>query len=336
MATIFPNAFNVRDDVMPGFEDQAGQWGWKASLFSFGKAEKDLIDYFNPSIVERKDGLWLLVRRSIFEDRLRFGRNSIMAFKLGGADGISPLHGMKLRIPFTNDQEQFEDPRAIYHDGHTWVGACNFVWYGTKWTGAHQILAACDDNWEANRYDPDYGKNGMAIGRNTGHEKNWLWFFHKNRLHMVYAGPPDQQVVEFTSAMQNQAVHLSKAPCPWPHGVIRGGTPPVLVDNEYWTFFHSSMPWRPPFRRYFMGAYAFEAKPPFRPTRITGEALLIGSQNDYWQARKPLVVFPCGAILKAGRNPGQWSWFITLGINDLKCGWVEIPHDDLLLLTEEL
>jgi hypothetical protein len=72
-----------------------------------------------------------------------------------------------------------------------------------------------------------------------------------------------------------------------------------------------------------MGCYAFEAKLPFHITRITEEPLLIGSQNDYWVDKKPLVVFPCGSLLR-----GQ-EWLVTLGVNDLKCGWIKIPHKDL-------
>ena len=73
-----------------------------------------------------------------------------------------------------------------------------------------------------------------------------------------------------------------------------------------------------------MGCYAFEAKPPFAITRITEEPLLVGSQHDYWVDMKPVVIFPCAALLR-----GQ-KWLVSFGVNDLKCGWCEIPHIDLV------
>jgi len=57
---------------------------------------------------------------------------------------------------------------------------------------------------------------------------------------------------------------------------------------------------------------------------ITPEPLLHGSQNDTWQQRKPLVIFPCGAIHKDGK------WLVTCGVNDLKSAWVELSHESLL------
>jgi predicted GH43/DUF377 family glycosyl hydrolase len=327
--TAVPTSLLIRDDLIPPIKEQAAQAGWKAGIYSFGKAEMEKVDYFNPSLVERPDGTWLIVRRSVFEDRLRFGRNDIMAFKL---EENRPLYGRKVKIPFMQEGEQFEDPRAVYWQEKTWIGACNFVWHGKTWTGAHQILAECDDSWIAQvRHDPIYGKNGGGIGQNHGHEKNWVWFVHKNKMHMIYQGPPEQVILKFdTMSRPTDIIPGPREDVPWGHGIIRGGTPPVLVNGEYWTFFHSSTEWKPPYRRYFMGAYAFENKPPFRVTKITPQALLIGNQHDYWQPRKPLVVFPCGALLRGDK------WLVTLGVNDLKCGFVEIPHEDLEIVAEEI
>src|SRR5262249_11447410 len=148
---------------------------WEGALFDFGLAEHPRTDYFNPSLVDRPDGTWLVTRRSAWEDRLRFGMNDVMAFAL---DGTRPTHGIKLKCLKTAAKEQFEDPRAIYHAGRTWVSMCNFEWYRTKkWTGAHQVLIEFNHDWnQLRRHDIPYGKNGKGLGLNTGHEKNWLWF----------------------------------------------------------------------------------------------------------------------------------------------------------------
>jgi len=77
-----------------------------------------------------------------------------------------------------------------------------------------------------------------------------------------------------------------------------------------------------------MGAIAFELTSPFRPVFWTQEPILIASQNDPWAQRKPLVVFPCGAVFENDK------WLISLGVNDLKSAWLEMPHNDLVQLLK--
>ncbi len=148
---------------------------------------------------------------------------------------------------------------------------------------------------------------------------------------MVYGANP-HVVVEFDQTFKVEREHITTQPTlPWKHGEIRGGTPPVLVDDLYWTFFHSSVPWREDGKRwYVMGAYAFESNPPFAMKRITTKPLLCGSRMDRWAEGKPLVVFACGALFRNGK------WLITGGLNDLDSFFVEIPHNELIDLTVEI
>lgn len=79
-----------------------------------------------------------------------------------------------------------------------------------------------------------------------------------------------------------------------------------------------------------MGALAFEAKPPFKPVYVTPKPLLVGSQQDVWRDRKPLVVFPCGSVIEND------TWLVTYGINDLKSGYIKIPHVDLVAKSQRI
>lgn len=319
----------VGDDTPP-IQEQARLNGWKAGIYDFGKAESAGIEHFNPGIVRRQDGVWLIVRRSELVQGMTYGRNSIWACKLKD-DRITPVGGPLLKFPDSEEQEQFEDPRAIHWNGQTWIGAVNFTWFPDgSWTGAHQMLGIFrdDQEWTAiARRDPPVGTNKGAAGFTDGkHNKNFTWFFHENKLHLIYMSDP-WIVIEFGNRWDEQKTHRFDEGVKWQFGHVRGGTPPILVDGLYYTFFHSSMPWRGRFRRYYMGCIAFESKPPFMPVKWTQEPMLIGSQNDPWQQRKPLVVFPCGALYENDR------WFVTFGINDLKCGWAEIPHEDVVKLV---
>lgn len=323
-------------DDTPSLVEQAKAQGWEAGEFSFGKAESASVHYFNPSLVERPDGLWLIVRRAEFQSpRDTFGMNACYAFKLD--KDLKPEFGDPLKFESQNSQEQFEDPRAIFFKDHVWIGVCSFIWYGDgNWTGAHQTLGVFksnpggSDDWaEIKTFRPEIGGNSAQVDQQgMRHEKNWLWFMVNGKLHVLYHSNP-WRVAAFGQNFQDAIPYESEG-VSCTYGEIRGGTPPVLHDGLYWTFFHSSVPWIDRFRRYHMGAIGFEPNPPFKPVKITPQPLLTGSQNDYWLPKKPLVVFPGGARIKDGK------WLIVYGVNDLKCGFCQIPHKDILRLSKPI
>lgn len=316
---------NSEADAMPSIRLQTP---WNCQVFSFGKAQVQGVDYFNSGLIQRNDGLWLITRRCVWDSQIKIGLNDLMAFIIDPVT-LMPQRGIKLNLIKSFTGEHFEDPRAVVHNGRTFVSCCNFVILrGKGWTGAHQAVFEVNDQWQmVNRWDPVYGNNGSMLGKNSGHEKNWLFFFRDGRPHMVYGATP-HTLVELDDKFQKPVEHVTTNPnieWIWTFGEIRGGTPPVLIDDEYWTFFHSSMPWREDGKRwYVMGAYAFQSTPPFQITRITTRPLLCGSKNDRWAEGKPLVVFPCGALMREGK------WLVTGGLNDLDTFFIEIPHTELL------
>lgn len=302
---------------------------WHAGYFNFGKAEHEGVAYFNCGLVQRPDGLWLVTRRSekrkggILE---RIGFNSIMAFRLDANHSPAIGYGVNMKSYFMD--EHFEDPRVVYHGDTTWVSCCNFIINSnrTSWTGAHQLLNACDKRWSCQRrIDPVYGNNGRTLGENKGLEKNWLWFFHNNQPHLLYSSEPHITARFLDDKFEARETYIDEeGKLPWDLGQVRGGTPPVLIDGFYWSFFHSKLPIPKPFNyRYFMGAYAFEPYPPFKMAYYTPAPLLVGSSDDEWHPGKPLVVFPCGAVMEGK------EWFISLGVNDLLSAWCRIPHKAL-------
>ena len=72
-----------------------------------------------------------------------------------------------------------------------------------------------------------------------------------------------------------------------------------------------------------MGAYIFEAKPPFKVKRMTRKPLLSGSRLDPWREGLATDVFPCGSILEGKK------YVVTFGVNDYTSAWIEIPVKDL-------
>lgn len=311
-------------DPIPSLEDQAKAGGFSAGIFDWAYAQRPNVHYFNSSIVQRPDGTWLIARRSRNDPTLRVGKNDIVRIEL---DGLTPKRIVPIRMPWQFVDEHFEDPRAIYHSGTTWISACDFVWgrAATRWTGSHQVIASFDEQWNCTgRFDIPYGGNGSGPGMNSVHNKNWNLFFHDGRPHIVYI-PDPHTVLELSSPVWALAPieHITKPEHSWKFGEIRGGAPPVLVRDEYWSFFHSSIPAtlnNRNTRRYVMGAYAFEANPPFAMTRISRQPILKGSYRNRWSPDKPAVCFPCGSLLKNG------EWLVVGGSNDLDTFWCKISH----------
>ena len=305
------------------------QTPWKCGIYDFSAAKKWGYRFFNLGIVTRLDGDWLITRRSRPMEGTVDGMNDLVAFRVNEDKKI--MVSQQIKFPKRYKDEHFEDPRAIYVDDRVFISASTFHRVGkTTWVMVHQILSQMTHDWTATGViDPVYGGNGGSPMMQTGNEKNWLWFHHNGRFHMVYSNQP-HDVVEFDERWKPVKSHKTRFGNPlWKHGEIRGGTPPVRVGDEYFSFFHSSLPWIGRKRRYHMGAYAFEAHPPFRITRMSTMPILSGSKDDPWHDGLPLVVFPCGAILRNG------TWTVTMGINDCESGWIEIPHNELTLTLRD-
>lgn len=286
-------------------------------------------DFFNPGLVTIKGQDYLFVRQSWTPAGSKFSKNAIAIFLLN--DG--KLTMAKMFEPIVQfEGEHLEDPRVFQDGWSIWLSCCNFVWnQNNKSTYTHQVLFRLDANFTSlERHDVPCIGNGANLALNTRSEKNWLWFNHEGLMHMIYATQP-HMVVKFNTSFEQPENYLLYPEYEWKYGEIRGGTPPIRIGDEYWSFFHSSLP-APEHnsRRYHMGAYAFEAKAPFKPTRITREPLLSGSRHDRIKPRSPLVVFPCGSKL----DKGQWT--VSFGVNDLDCALIEIPHNELVPLMKNL
>ena len=174
-----------------------------------------------------------------------------------------------------------------------------------------------------------YGHNGSSVFSNTGNEKNWGWFFHEGALCFVYTLSP--LVVVGTDGNADVTAEWKSPGFPgWPFGILRGGTSPVKVGDEYFTFFHSSTWWKPPKRRYFVGCAAFSAKEPFLATRWTALPLFAGSTHDPRLFEHEPAVFACGAVHRRG------EWLVSMGLNDSACAIARIPHNDLIECMTQL
>lgn len=294
----------------PVDQEISAQTGWPSGRIPI-PGECNEVRHFNPSIVAHSGGRVLFTRRcTVFQDAPQF--NEIIAWDYPES-GV-PENPKKVQFSMPTGMENYEDPRAVLHDGKVYLLACTFV----KHRPAEQVIVKLDDHYrEEWAWKPQFGNNTKS------HEKNWCPFFYNDRLFFVYRVDPHRVVMTDDGRVMHE-YRDNRTNRLWRHGEKRGGTPPVLIGDEYFSLFHSSLPWRYGKRRYFVGAYAFEAKPPFRVTRMSSIPLFEASNAEPMNSDSPLVVFPCGKTYSKGK------WFVVYGVNDNHCNWITIPHSQLL------
>lgn len=311
-----PKLLSYRVDPHKSVPSILRQTPYPCGFYKFPPRHK--VQFFNPGLVEWMGHRWLVPRRR--RHAMHPGRNDIVMCRLSN-NQIADERPIKFYVLYSD--EHWEDPRAINVRGQLYISYCNFRTYSPR---VAQGIAKINSWLQADSVNPVYGFNGPHLMANTGWEKNWLWFEPNEDLHFIYS-PAPHVVVRVNKKFQMNAEYKAGNGVQWHYGLARGGTPPVYVeeDNLYWTFFHSSLELGPraPRRRYYIGAYAFEPWPPFRPVLMTQRPLLVGSEHDPRELSAPLCVFPCGSLLDKG------TWLVTFGVNDCACAWIKIPHDDI-------
>jgi len=232
-----------------------------------------------------------------------------------------------------------EDPRLFIFNGRLHLAFTETMFHGNnrpytctmKYARLKKVGRGKKAEWQIDRvYWPRYGKNG-----GSHQEKNWQFFeVRPGVLAVIYKADPhtileldeDGESVTQVSTAEPESVK-------WPWGTIRGGTPPIRVGGQWLTVFHSATPYPipPHWRRYYAGAYMFQAEPPYTITKISQKPILVGSEADGHahdprniDSWKPFVVFPNGLI-----QEDDFTFFVSYGVNDYMT--VIAEHSDFFL-----
>ncbi len=206
-----------------------------------------------------------------------------------------------------------EDPRLFVFNNQLFI----------SYTDGYQMGQATINTETLQAYDSFY----IDKPQKTNPEKNWIFFEHEAKLMSVYWTSPHTVFEMNGSKWENKYRENFKHNWQW--GEIRGGTSPMRVGDNYLSFFHSAIDISykgNPGRQYFMGAYLFEAEPPFAPVAISKEPLITGeiiSDSIPRLSNKIFVVFPSGMIRKND------SWDVSFGYNDLECRVIKITDEVL-------
>ncbi len=72
-------------------------------------------------------------------------------------------------------------------------------------------------------------------------QKNWVGFDWHGQLLIDYYPHPHEVLWPNMATGECYSLYKTSTKIEWPWGELRGGTPPLLVDGEYLTFFHSAI-----------------------------------------------------------------------------------------------
>jgi predicted GH43/DUF377 family glycosyl hydrolase len=291
---------------------------------------------FNPALL-REPGGWLLAARVVGTD----GARRIALCRLDDALRVQsgshlPLSDLvSFRLPADAPAEAtrwFADPR-LYRFGER-----VFIYWNSGWHEPrnYQFLQELDRT----TLRPIGPARELALrGERRKLEKNWMLFATPGgRLRAIYSVLP-HVVLEFSLEGDGDILFEEIARTEWmhsgypaSHGGLRGGAPPVLVGDRFWSICHSVHDAGDGYR-YAAAAYSFSPDDRFAPADAPTQPLSLwnplGGRRVHARLNPAVgeVIYPCGAVHEGAR------WWISYGINDEQCAISHVEHADVVRTT---
>lgn len=286
---------------------------------------------FNPSIVRFQGKLLMSFRTYKPETRSTNPFGLIWLSNTFEPIGEAQLFELPFHNPVLPSKQQ--DPRLIT------VGERLFVLY-------NNILETVTQREMRRMFIAEIIYNGMEFtalkpeclqhfeGENSlRYEKNWVPFEYQNMLFLGYSITPHRILRPLLGTGICETAFVHQNDIPWKWGVPRGGTQAIRDRDRYIAFLHSwidvpSMQSNgKKITHYLMGAYTFDAHPPFAIRSISPQPIVTKTFYDppYYRTWKPLrCVFPAGLIVE-----DSFLW-MTYGRQDHECWVAKIDKQALL------
>jgi FkbM family methyltransferase len=273
---------------------------------------------FNPSIIEDGEGY-------LFYARNGWRGSQILAGRLDAQ--FRPVDsGRVLQLRHPDCAYGREDVRAFRLQGHPHISFIGVVG-GNRPRCTNQMFArltpdglGVEDVFSPADYPP-----GRRTRRPQQWQKNWSFWDYGGTLYASYSVCPHQ--VLRIEGDQAELAYTTPTPATWgPASEIRGGAAPVLVEDEWYCWFHAKSMVGGRFR-YAMGVYTFENRPPFRILRITPEPIMWANPATCPKDQYCDCIFPCGAVFIPGK------FIVSVGVHDR---WSELHAFDYADLERRL
>lgn len=255
---------------------------------------------YNPSIVKRGDRYLIAFRYDY-----PWSGEGYKKVHLGLLETDRHFELTKDPVLLDTGNDHSPDPRLFYMDNTLYISYAHL----TEWGPPYEC---CIGLSSINPGTLKIEKNADLLYKKGPREKNWVPFVYKNEkgaseMYFVYefnpftlvrVAQPQGGVIEHPIAPDFASKKALEA---WEKkwGIIRGGTPALLVNGEYLTFFHSSFQEQSLYW-YVFGALTFDSKPPFSLKRISEYPILFKRiyQAPFAPQRNPIVraIFPAGFV----------------------------------------
>lgn len=288
---------------------------------------------FNPALLADGDG-WILAYRVVGAD----GRRRLAICRLDTAFGPRPGSvadlGDALRLPdgdYPAEAREWQADPRLYRRGDTLWLHWNSGWHSGP---NYQFMAALD----AHTLRPLGPARELALehGRRPI-EKNWT-FFGDRLEHGIYA-PDPFRLIERVEETENRLVYrlvpgtVETSAFARRYGSLRGGAPPVAVDNAFIVIGHAVA--RTPLGyRYVAAACRVSAHPPFDLLQGPRAPLLLDLPNGAGLAERGLnpaaghIVYPTGAVRDGA------GLLVSFGIDDRVAAIARVPLAHLETVLE--
>lgn len=288
---------------------------------------------YNPSIVKSDQSHYIIA----FRQDLPWIGDGYRKVKLGLVETDLSFTPTKEVVILETGNEHSPDPRLFFHNDQLFITYAHLTLWGPPYECCIGLSTVNSSSLQTeNNYDLLYKKGPR--------EKNWAPFSYTNEqgnseLYFVYEFNPftvlrvqepiTGDIEQNIPTDFSKKVRVEEWERKW--GKIRGGTPALLVDGEYLTFFHSSFKAQNLYW-YVFGAMTFDNKPPFTLKRISEYPILF---KDIYQAplaprRNPLVraMFPSGFVQETLNK--KEVFHVLCGENDSAMTVVTLDKKELL------
>lgn len=298
---------------------------------------KEYPDAFNPSIVDQGNGHFLMCFRIRNPDT---GMTNEIGFV--NLDSSFKPHGptylleYRTSSPFCHSKVQ--DPRLVYVKNKLFI-----VFNNTGEVKNPEIrrMFIAQLHFDGSTYYVEEIQSILSFEgeQDKRHEKNWPPFDYNGHLFLAYSLYPHRILAPISGTHVCETIASTNSQIQWDWGELRGGTPALLDNGQYLAFFHTCKSVKTVHSNgnqrdhYFMGAYTFEASPPFQithvsPEPIVGKNFYHGPKHKTW---KPLhVVFPGGFVMDS-----DFIW-VVYGRQDHELWVVKLDKSGLLSSLNEL
>jgi len=269
--------------------------------------------HFNPSILRYGDG-WLIASR----------KGSSIWIHTASEDFRRISYGQEpLTLSHIDCHNGQDDPRLTLHRGKPLLSFAGI--YAEKKADTFRIS-------QLYAYLNELKVYSLASASQQQREKNWTPFSIGDRLFFVYSICPHVVLEVEGERIINE--YVTNNSHPWSGGFLRGGTPPIKnSETTYLSFFHGNKPipryGTHPDYDYSIGAYEFEAEPPFRIVRQSDPLVWAGYEDRVVDRPDVRVVFPAGVEMVGD------SWLVSSGSQDDRCELLTWKAKELELFLEK-